>query len=371
MWVMKQRYPGWVWAASFSIVIVLTVWAVSYYSRDTSAGPPERGKPRTMPVEAVPVRIGTVTQEVNTVGTLNAKEAVVIRSEIAGRVKKIHFSEGQKVKSGSTLIDLDPSEYLAQVERIRATVRLNQLNFDRAKQLHAEKMISPSAYDEAEARLSESKANLALAQARLDKTTIRAPFGGQLGLRQISPGDYLQPGQAIVNLEDISSIKLDFRVPEIYFGQVRTGQTARVRVDAFLGQTFRGRIYAIDPRIDTNTRTLLLRARIPNTGGKLRPGMFARVSLVLDKRPNAVLIPEQALVPMGETKMVYRIVEGKAVRTLVTVGQRRDGEVEISKGLGSEDIVVTGGQTKLFDGVSVMILPPGGEKPEPSPARKP
>ena len=367
---MKARYPAWLWSVSVLLVIVLSVWAVSYYSRDTSAGPPGRGKPRSMPVEAVAVRIGTVTQEVSTVGTLDANESVMIRSEIAGRVKKIHFLEGQKIENGQTLIDIDPSEYLAQVQQIRATVRLNQLNFDRAKQLHIEKMISNASYDESEATLSETKANLALARARLDKTTIQAPFGGRLGLRQISPGDYLQPGQAIVNLEDIDSIKLDFRIPEIYFGQVRTGQTARVRVDAFLGQNFRGRIYAIDPRIDSDTRTILLRARIPNAGGKLRPGMFARVSLVLETRPNAVLIPEQALIPMGETKVVYRIVEGKAVRTVVTVGQRRDGEVEISEGLSSGNTVVTGGQTKLFDGASVMVLPPAGTLAPKSPAQK-
>jgi membrane fusion protein (multidrug efflux system) len=294
---------------------------------------------------------------------------VVIRSEIAGRIKAIHFSEGQSIDMGSILLSIDPAEYLAQLEQISATVELNKLNFERSKPLYEEKIISQQAYDEIAAKLKESQANHSLLQARLDKATIRAPFSGRLGLRQVSPGDYLQPGQAIVNLEDIDSLKVDFRIPEIYWSQLKTGQTINVRVDAFPNKSFIGKIYAIDPRIDEATRTILLRARIPNPGGGLRPGMFARVTLALGQRTNAILIPEQALVPMGEDKFVFRIVEDKAVLTRVKIGQRREAEVEIIEGLRSDDTVVTAGQTKIYEGAPVTMIDPAGAKPDTAPTQ--
>jgi len=174
----------------------------------------------------------------------------------------------------------------------------------------------------------------------------------------------VQPGQAIVNLEAMDSLKADFRIPEVYVGQIKTGQETVVRVDAFPGREFRGRIYAIDPRIDEASRTILLRARIPNGRGELRPGMFVRVTLVLGERPDALWVPEQAIVPMGNGKFVYRIADGKAVLTPVTIGDRREGRVEIAEGVGPADTVVVGGQTKLFDGMPVA--PIGAAKPETS-----
>lgn len=360
---MKYRIR-WVWIAAFVVATAIIAWGISNYRKETVANKPNLGPPRAVPVEAARVNVGTIPMEVSAVGSLQANESVVIRSEIAGRVKAIQFSEGRTIDQGSILLSIDPAEYLAQLEQISATVELNQLNFERAKPLHEEKLISQQAYDEIGAKLKESQANLSLAQARLDKATIRAPFGGRLGLRQVSPGDYLQPGQAIVNLEDIDSLKVDFRIPELYFGQVKTGQTVNIRVDAFPNKKFLGKSFAIDPRIDEATRTILLRAHIPNPGGGLRPGMFARVTLGLGQRTNAILIPEQALVPMGEDKFVFRVVEGKAVLTKVKIGQRREAQVEIMEGLGADDLVVIAGQTKIFDGAPVTIIGSAGAKPE-------
>jgi membrane fusion protein (multidrug efflux system) len=363
--MIKNRI-GWISIVVIIITISVIVWGVSYYNQDTVAKPSGMGRPPAMPVEAERVHIGTVTQEITAVGSLQANESVTIRSEISGRIDTIGFAEGRRIVKGSVLIRIDPAEYLAQLQQIAAMVELNRLNFERAKQLHAEKVISQQTYDEGAAKLKESQANLSLAQARLDKTTIEAPFSGRLGLRQVSPGDYVQPGQAIVNLEDIDSLKVDFRIPEIYLSRVKTGQTINVRVDAFPNETFTGKIYAIDSRIDEITRTILLRARIPNENSELRPGMFARVTLVFGERTNAVLIPEQALVPVGEDKFVFRIVEGKASLTKVKIGERHGGEVEIVDGLGVDDTVVTSGQMKIRDGAPVMILDPAGMKPESS-----
>lgn len=361
-----------IWIVVLITAVAFTAWGIAnFYKKGGPAKPSNMGGPHAMPVEAVPVKIGTVSQEVETIGTLQANESVVIRSEIAGRVSAVHFSEGLPVDKASVLIRIDPAESQAQVEQISAVVQLNLLNFDRAKQLHEEKLISPQAYDEIVAKLKESEASLSSAKARLEKTTLRAPFSGRLGLRQVSPGDYVQPGQAIVNLEDIDSIKVDFRIPEIYSAQVRTGLSVNVRMDALPDRAFTGKIYAMDPRIDEATRTLLLRARIPNAGGELRPGMFARVALMIGKHPNAILIPEQAVVPLGDATFVYRVVDGKAALAKVTIGQRLEGLVEIIEGLGANDTVITGGQTKLFEGAPVMVINPAAAKPELPAAAKP
>ena len=214
--------------------------------------------------------------------------------------------------------------------------------------------------DEARAKLDASRARQELDRVRLDKTVIRAPFAGTVGLRLVSPGAYVKPGDDIANLESLGAMKLDFRVPEIYLARLSVGQTLAARVDAYPDQHFEGAIYAIDPAVDQETRTVLLRARLPNKGNKLRPGLFARVSLILERRENALVAPEQAIVPLGQTPFVYRVVDGKAVMTPVKLGLRRPGQVEILDGLNTGDLVVTDGQLKIRDGAPVTVLPPPG-----------
>jgi len=202
-----------------------------------------------------------------------------------------------------------------------------------------------------------------LSRARLDKTDVRAPFSGILGLRRVSPGDYVTPGQDLVNIEDIDPLKVDFRVPERYLANLSAGQRIRVRVDAFPDRSFEGRVYAVDPQIDPAGRSIAIRARIDNPERVLRPGLFARVRLIVDERPNALVIPEQAIVPRGERRYVFRVKDGKAVLTEVRVGQRRQGSVEVVEGLSEGDTVVTAGQLKIRDGVSVS-LPNAGSNGE-------
>jgi membrane fusion protein, multidrug efflux system len=191
---------------------------------------------------------------------------------------------------------------------------------------------------------------------RLNKTALRAPFPGIVGLRRVSPGDYLQPGQDIVNLEAITPIKLDFRIPEIHLPRLASGQRVAVAVDAYPDRSFAGEIYAIDPGFDPQTRTIQLRARMPNPDGALRPGMFARVQLELARREDAILIPEQAIVPKGADKFVYRVSDDKALLTSVRIGERLTGAVEIVEGLRRGDRVVIAGQTKIRDGAAVSVV---------------
>ncbi|HRD67184.1 MAG TPA: efflux RND transporter periplasmic adaptor subunit [Candidatus Competibacter sp.] len=317
--------------------------------------PPE---PPPMPVKAAPVTRTTLNVEVTAVGTLRADETVMIRPEIAGRVATLHFKEGQTVNAGDPLVTLDQDEYKAQLAGSTAEAGMDDISFKRLQDLQRKNLASQQNLDEAKAKLDASRARQSLDQVRLDKTVIHAPFAGTVGLRLVSPGAYVKPGDDIANLESLGAMKLDFRVPETYLARLGVGQTLTARVDAYPDQSFDGAIYAIDPALDPETRTVLLRARLPNKGNKLRPGLFARVSLILERRENALVAPEQAIVPMGQTPFVYRVVDGKAVTTPVKLGLRRPGQVEILDGLNTGDLVVTDGQLKIRDGAAVTVMPP-------------
>lgn len=347
------------------IVVALGVLsAAGYYWKHTAgtraapkAATPAAGAPaRALPVRAGKVATGRISEEVSAVGTLLANESVMIRPEVEGRISAIHFAEGQLVRQGAKLVSLDSSEIEAQLAAVNAELNLNRNRMRRAEELQAKNFISAEALDVARENLNQSLARRAEIQAKLDKMTIKAPFEGVVGLRQVSPGAYVKAGQDIARLEGIGTLKLDFRVPEVFLGRIRASQEAQVNVDAFAGESFRGAIYAIEPAVDEQTRTVLLRARIPNPGVRLKPGMFARVTLVLDTRENALLVPEQALVPRGQHRYVFRLVEGKAVLTKVEIGLRRPGEVEVLRGLTAGETIVVDGQLRLEDGSPVTVM---------------
>lgn len=315
------------------------------------------GPPKGLPVKAVPVTVGDVSNEITAVGSLLAEESVVIRPEIDGRLLELHFQEGQAVVRGAKLVTLDASEVQAQLAAANAQVRTDEQRLERTKDLLDQKFISQDAYDIAKNNYQRSVAVKEEIQARLDKTVIRAPFPGIVGLRQVSPGAYLTKGNDIARLENIASIKLDFRVPEVYASQVRVGQPVAIRLDAFPAEAFTGRIFAMEPMVDERTRTMLLRARVNNQGFKLKPGMFVRVALTLETRQNAILVPEPAIWPQGQDNYVYRVVDDKALLTKIEIGQRRPGEVEVVAGLSPGDVVITEGQMKMQDGAPVTVLP--------------
>jgi membrane fusion protein (multidrug efflux system) len=321
---------------------------------NSAAGVAPGAPPSDIPVRIGAVKVGTIAQELSAVGTLLANEAVMIRPELDGRVSAIHFTEGQSVAKGAKLVSLDSSEVEAQLAGVESELSLNRSRMQRAEELQKKNFISAQALDEARENLNRSLARRDEIRARLDKSIIRAPFAGVAGLRQVSPGAYVKAGQDIARLEGIGTLKLDFRVPEVYLGRIRVNQEVALRVDAYPGESFAGAIYAIEPAVDEQTRTVLVRARVPNPGVRLKPGMFARVNLTLDVRENALLVPEQSLVPMGADRYVFRVVEGKAVRTKVELGLRRPGEVQITSGLSTGDAIIVDGQLKVQDGTPVV-----------------
>jgi membrane fusion protein (multidrug efflux system) len=310
-----------------------------------------------LPVKAVPAKLARAVVETGAVGSLRADESVVIRPEIAGRIERIAFDEGQSVKKGALLARLDAAETRALVESSRVQANLDRQRRDRAADLRKKGFISQQALDEAQSNYARAVAKQREDEAKLAKSEIRAPFSGVAGLRQVSEGAFVPAGTDIARLEKVDQLKLDFRVPETFLAQLKTGLAVNIAVDAFPAQGFAGKIYAIEPAVDEQTRTVLARARVANPDLKLRPGMFARVSLTLGVRENAVWIPEEAIVPRGQDSYVFRVVDGRAELVQVQTGTRKVGEVEIMKGVAAGDVVVTEGTQRLVPGMQVSIIP--------------
>lgn len=321
-----------------------------------SAAAPQATARKAFPVETAAARTGESVADILTVGSLQSDESVLISSEIAGRVADISFSEGEHVDAGDVLVRLDSALTQAEIDDVRARLALADANYRRTNVLAKGGNATQRANDEAVAELATARAALALVQARFDKLTIRAPFPGVLGVRKVSVGAYLNPGVEIVNLEKIDQLKVDFKVPETYLARVRVGQAVELSVDALPGERFAGTIYAIDPMVDVNGRALRIRARLPNVGLTLRPGLFARIAIKSAGAQQSVFVPEEAVVPRGEATFVYRVEGGKAVETSVRLGARRAGEVEVLEGLAAGTPVVTAGQHRLANGAAVEVV---------------
>ena len=306
-------------------------------------------------IEASKVKSVRMAQGLSAVGSLRSDESVTIRPEVSGRISEIGFREGQRVAKGATLIRFDTSVQAAELEQAEANLGLSKSRIERSRDLFAKGFISAQARDEAESNFKVAQATYDLSQARLTKLEIKAPFSGIVGLRMVSIGDYVKDGQDIVNLEEIDPLKVDFKIPEIYLKQVAVGQSLQITLDAFQNQTFQGKVFAINPLVDTNGRSIVIRAMVKNTEARLRPGMFARVRLLFSDERDSVAVPEQSLIPVGDEQYLFKVVDGRAQRFKVEIGQRRAGQVEILQGLTAGDVVVTAGQLKLRDGSQVTI----------------
>ena len=292
-------------------------------------------------------------QIITAVGSLRSDESVTMRPEVAGRIIAIKFEEGQRVTKGQTLIQLDAAVNQAEVQQARTNLDLAKSKYERAVDLASRNFISGQARDESKSAHELAQASLALVEARIAKTEIKAPFSGIIGLRVVSIGDYVKEGADLVNLEAIDPIKIDFRVPENFLRDVKVGQTMKVALDAIPGKTYDGRIIAVNPLLDAAGRSVVVRAQVRNQDTTLRPGMFARISLLTQSKRDAMVVPEEALVPQGTDNFLFRIVDGKANRVKVETGQRRDAKVEITSGIEKGDTIVTAGQARLREGTPV------------------
>jgi len=316
----------------------------------------QAGGPPFIPVNMMKVSATPVSSTVNAVGALIAEDSVVLRPEIDGRIDRLLFKEGQPVKKGAVLVTLDSAEQRARVAAARADLKLAQSRYTRSEELAAQNFISKQALDEARANLDILHARLRQEQVALDRTALRAPFSAVVGLRQVSPGAYVNKGDDIVRLDALGTLKLEVPVPETYLPLVRIGLPVTLTIDALPGQSFSGKVHAIDPVVDPVSRNVRVRARIANPAGTLKPGMFARVTADLGGKTQAILLPEQVIVPRPDGTYVFLAVGGKAELRKVTLGKREPGRVEIVSGVKAGDTVVLDGQIKLRPGVPVVTL---------------
>ncbi len=321
------------------------------------------GGQRVPAVEVAKVQAVTLVDEAQSVGSLRSRQGVMIRPEVAGRVKAIAFTEGQRVQKGQLLVQLDDQLQAAQVAQARAEMSIAEANHKRNQDLVAQNFISKRTVDESAAALDVARAKLELAVATQQRLRIVAPFDGVTGLKQVNVGDYLKDGADIVNIEDIDAVLVDFRLPERFQSKIRVGQKAQLSVDALPGKPFTALVQAVDPLIDANGRSVGIRGCIDNRQRQLRPGMFARVNTVFGVREQALTVPEEAIVPQGGRAFVLKVVPGDKPDTLVTqrvavkTGVRQPGKVEITEGLEEGDTVVTAGQQRLQkDGTPVRVV---------------
>ena len=340
------------------------------------AGAQGAGGPVT--VEVGRVEQASIADEAQAVGSVRSHQGVMLRPEVSGRISKIGFRDGQRVRRGQLLVQLDDTLQMAQLQQAQAQASIARTNLQRNRELVAQNFVSASVVDQSAAALQVAEAQVALAQAQLTRMRIVAPFDGAAGISNVNLGDYVKDGADLVNLEDTSSMWVDFRLAERFLANLKAGQNVEVQLDAMPGRKFAGQVDAIDALLDANGRSLLVRARLRNPGGELRSGMFARTRVVFATRDKALVVPEEALVPQGGKQYLVKVVDGPnggklAQRLEARIGMRLPGKAEILEGLAVGDLVVTAGQARVMRGEAVPVrivdVSGPGERPRGEPGK--
>lgn len=328
------------------------------------------GAPRVAGVEAAKVVAQSLRDDAQSVGSLRARNSVMLRPEWVGRITALNFTDGGPVRQGQLLVQFDDQLQQAEVQQMQAQLAIAQANYQRTQELVAEKFLAQQTLDTSAANLKVAQAQLALAQARLARMAVRAPFDGTAGIRLVNVGDYVKDGADLVALEDARQMLVDYRLPERYGGRVKPGQSVELTLDALPGRSFKAAVEAIDPLLDTNGRSVGVRALLLAPGrASLRTGMSAQVTTVFSVNEAALVVPEEAVLPQGGKQFVIQLVAppgGTAMpadsqfvsrRQEVKLGLRRAGRVEIVAGLALGDTVVVAGQQRLQkDGSPVRIV---------------
>jgi len=338
------------------IVLLLAIPKLGWFSSKNSGGEAKGGPagPPALPVEAVVVKPEKLDNKLVVTGTVLANESLELKSEISGKITKIAFQEGAQVKKGSVLVRINDEEILAQLLKQKHNQKLNEDNEFRQRKLLEKDAISQEEYDNALNRLNTTFADVQLLEAQLAKTRISAPFDGTIGLRYVSEGAYLSPNTAIATLYNNTPAKIEFAIPSRYSSHVAAGKDIRFKIE---GDTIRhnGRVYAIEPRIDQDTRTLKLRALADNSKGTLLPGQFVELELILSSVGNAIMIPTEAVVPEQSGKKVFVLANGVVKEVKIETGIRTNTQLEVTSGLHAGDTVLTSGILQLREGMNIQI----------------
>lgn len=311
------------------------------------------GGPMAMPVDVALARTDTVTETIRATGQVEAVQAIELRPEVEGRIVGIMVSEGREVAQGAPLFKIDDTELKAQVARLEAERDLADQALTRTRELIAKNASSTADLEQAEATARSAAAQLDLQQVRLDRTVVRAPFAGVVGQRLVSLGDYVTSATRLTTLQTVDPQRAAFTVPESYAQQLQTRQRVSFTVAALPDRRFTGTVDFVDPRVELPGRTITVKASVPNPQRVLMPGMFIEASIAAETRPNAVVIPEDAVLPLSGSDFVWVVTEGKAARRQVTLGIRVPGFVEVRDGIAAGEQVVVGGLERLFEGAPV------------------
>jgi membrane fusion protein (multidrug efflux system) len=312
------------------------------------------GMQAKLPVDVVVATPRVVRNTIKVTGSIMANEEVALQSEISGRVEQILFKEGQRVQKGKVLLTINDEEISAQAERLRYMQKLNEEMEFRQRQLLEKEAISREEYDIALTTLNTTLAEIKEKEAILAKHRIRAPFDGIVGLREVSEGSYITPGNLVCHIYNVNPIKIEFSVPGKYLNEIQTGDSVFFTTEAS-NRTYSGLIYAFEPRIDPTTRTLKIRAISPNRSGDLLPGQFVNITYVLDVIPDALMVPSEAVIPEMNGHQLYVYSGGQATQTQVVIGLRTEQEVQIVQGIAPGDTVITTGILQMRPGLSLEL----------------
>lgn len=323
-----------------------------------AGGPAGAGAP--VPVVVVPVRSERLAFELEALGTARANESVDVTAKVTNQVTSVRFEEGQGVRRGEVLVELDGAQARADLAVAEAALAESRSQYQRSRELYSTRVLSDSQIEQIEATFKANEARVAAARSRVGDTVIRAPFDGRVGLRRVSLGSLISPGTVITTLDDTSTIKLDFTIPETFLSAVRPGLDITARSVAYPDVSFSGRVASLDSRVDPATRSVTVRALLPNPEGLLKPGMFLTVRLSRGAT-DALLVPEHALVPEQGDVYVFVVKDETAEKRRIRTGQRRVGDVQVVDGLVAGELVVTEGTQKLRDGVAVRLPDGAGE----------
>ncbi|MFL5475690.1 MAG: efflux RND transporter periplasmic adaptor subunit [Gemmatimonadales bacterium] len=312
------------------------------------------GGPPAMPVEAAAARSDTVVDAILATGQIEAMQSIDLRPEVEGRLVQILVREGALVARGTPLFKIDDAELKAQVAEVTAERDLARQSLTRTRDLLSQKASSQAELERAEATMRSNEAQLERLRVRLERTLVRAPFAGVVGQRFVSLGDYVNSDTRLVSLQTVTPQRASFQVPERYADQLKLGQRVNFRVAALPGRDFSGKVDFVDPMVKLPGRTIMVKAVVPNPRRELQSGMFIEARLATDVRPNAVVIPEDAVLPLQGASFVWVVNNGKAARRQVELGVRTPGFVEVKNGVESNEQVVVGGQERLAEGAPVQ-----------------
>ncbi|MGB5832747.1 MAG: efflux RND transporter periplasmic adaptor subunit [Thiohalocapsa sp.] len=334
------------------VLCAIVLMPVSLFAR---SAPPDA----PTPVIVAEAQVASVAERIEALGTLRANESVSITSNVTETISVVHFDDGQRVDEGALLVEMTSAEESALLEEAQARVAEAERQYNRVRSLADQRSASESLLDERKRDLDTARANLVALESRLADRVVQAPFDGVVGLRNISRGALVEPGDLITTLDDDSVMKLDFTVPSVYLADLEPGLRIEARARPYGERLFDGVVRGIDSRIDPVTRSVQVRAILPNPARALRPGLLMRVELMLDQR-DALVVPEAALLHLSDQHFVLLLVAGDdgltVARREVEIGTRQPGLVEIRAGLELGDRVVTEGQDKARPGAPVEVL---------------